>query len=132
MSSGIDHLMINCNDYAAAVRFYSWLMPKLGYPDKITFDDPAPITGFVGDAGSFWVSPSEAAAGGQSFDKRRAGLREIAFRATSRAQIDELTKEIASYGGKILDLPREYNYRPGYYSVFFTDPDGIKLEVVHG
>jgi glyoxylase I family protein len=36
-----------------------------------------------------------------------------------------------SQGGKILDAPREYNYRPGYYSVFFTDPDGIKLEVVH-
>lgn len=131
MNGGIDHLMINCNDYAAATRFYSWLMPTLGYPEKITFDDPAPTTGFFGDGGSFWVSPSEDRAGRQSFDKSRVGLREIAFRATSRAQIDELAKGIASHGGKILDSPREYNYRPGYYSVFFTDPDGIKLEVVH-
>ena len=25
----------------------------------------------------------------------------------------------------------EYPYAPGYYAVFFTDPDGIKLELVH-
>ena len=35
-----------------------------------------------------------------------------------------------AHGGKILDPPSEYAYWPGYYSVFFTDPDGIKLEVV--
>jgi glyoxylase I family protein len=128
---GIDHLMINCNDYKAAIRFYSWLMPKLGYPEKMTFDEPAPMTGFVGDGGGVWVSPSEQSAGSQSFDKRRVGLREVAFRGISRAQIDELAREIVSQGGKILDEPREYDYRPGYYSVFFTDPDGIKLEVVH-
>ena len=27
--------------------------------------------------------------------------------------------------------PEEYGYAPGYYPVFFYDPDGIKLEVVH-
>ena len=31
MRGGIDHVMINCNDFEAAVRFYSWLMPKIGY-----------------------------------------------------------------------------------------------------
>jgi glyoxylase I family protein len=127
----LDHLMINCNDYAAAIRFYSWLMPKIGYPEKRSFETPAAMTGFVGEGGSLWVSPSEQSAGTQSFDKRRVGLREVAFRATSRAQIDDLSREITAHGGKIVDAPQEYGYRPGYYSVFFTDPDGIKLEVVH-
>jgi hypothetical protein len=27
--------------------------------------------------------------------------------------------------------PREYDYIPGYFAVFFYDPDGIKLEIVH-
>jgi glyoxylase I family protein len=31
----------------------------------------------------------------------------------------------------ILDPPRDYpKYEPGYYAVFFLDPDGIKLEYV--
>ena len=25
----------------------------------------------------------------------------------------------------------EYDYTPGYYAVFFYDPDGIKLELLH-
>ena len=27
--------------------------------------------------------------------------------------------------------PEEYSYVPGYYALFFYDPDGIKLEIVH-
>ena len=31
-----------------------------------------------------------------------------------------------------LDPPAEYPlYAPGYYAVFFADPDGLKLEFVH-
>ena len=37
MRGGIDHVMINCNDFEAAVRFYSWLMPKIGYPNSQLF-----------------------------------------------------------------------------------------------
>ena len=33
-------------------------------------------------------------------------------------------------GATVLDPPAEYAYTPGYYAVFFADPDGIKLEVV--
>lgn len=28
-------------------------------------------------------------------------------------------------------MPREYGYTPGYYAVFFFDPDGLKLEIVY-
>jgi glyoxylase I family protein len=134
MPPGIDHLMINCNDYEAAIRFYSWLMPQIGYPQMVSFEQPAPasraINGWFGAGGSLWVSAS-AKASRQPFSKERVGLREIAFRAESRTQIDELANQIPAHGGKILDAPREYDYVPGYYSVFFTDPDGIKLELVH-
>jgi catechol 2,3-dioxygenase-like lactoylglutathione lyase family enzyme len=131
MPSGIDHLMINANDYHKAVGFYGWLMPRIGYPQSITFNEPASMTGYYGDYGSLWVVASEPTRRGETFDKGRVGLREIAFRAESRQQIDDLARDISSHGGRILDLPREYDYRPGYYSVFFTDPDGLKLEVVH-
>jgi glyoxylase I family protein len=122
--------MVNANDYDKAVRFYAWLMPKIGYPRSDTFSEPT-MTGYYGDNGSFWVVPSDEPHRKQTFDKGRVGLREIAFRGESREQIDELARGISAHGGRILDPPREYEYRPGYYSVFFTDPDGLKLEVVH-
>ena len=34
-------------------------------------------------------------------------------------------------GATVPDAPAEYDYEPGYYAVFFTDPDGMKLEFVH-
>jgi catechol 2,3-dioxygenase-like lactoylglutathione lyase family enzyme len=127
---GIDHVMINCCDYEAAVRFYSWLLPRIGFPELMVIDEPAETTGWYGINGSIWVSRA-AGPDGLPFNKERAGLRELAFRADSRADIDDLAQEIESHGGRILDAPREYRYVPGYYAVFFTDPDGIKLELVH-
>ena len=35
------------------------------------------------------------------------------------------------YLGEIESGPEEYDYRPGYYAVFFYDPDGIKLEILY-
>jgi len=123
--------MINCNELERAAKFYTWLMPKIGYERHVKYDQPAPAFGWFGDGGSVWLMQATPELRGDRFDKRRVGIREIAFRAESRAQIDEVSKEIAAQGGKILDAPREYNYAPGYYSVFFTDPDGVKLELVH-
>jgi catechol 2,3-dioxygenase-like lactoylglutathione lyase family enzyme len=54
MPPGIDHLMINSNDYEAAKRFYTWLMPRIGYPQVINFEQPAPTTGWFGAGGSIW------------------------------------------------------------------------------
>jgi catechol 2,3-dioxygenase-like lactoylglutathione lyase family enzyme len=129
--AGIDHVMINANDFERAVKFYSWLMPKLGYPQKHEFGGPDPVIGFSGDSGSVWLMKSAADFRADRFDKRRVGLREIAFGADDRALVNAIAKEIEQHGGKVLDPPKAYpQYTPDYYSVFFTDPDGLKLEVV--
>ncbi len=129
MAGAIDHLMINANSYEKAIKFYSWLIPKIGYPKSETYKQP-PMTGFFSNKGSLWLVHSNPEFLGDSFNKGRIGLREIAFRADSRAEVDAIAKEVESNGGKILDAPKEYDYAPGYYAVFFTDPDGLKLEVV--
>ncbi len=136
MPQGIHHIIINVNDYAAAKYFYSWLMPQIGYPDvKVweTIDDlkPESSAGFVGPLGSFWIRQSDPEFRRDSFARHRVGLCEIAFAAQSRNQIDELAKQISAHGGRVTNLPREYPYTPSYYAVFFTDPDGMKLELMH-
>jgi len=32
---------------------------------------------------------------------------------------------------EIVDAPAEYDYVPGFYAVFFRDPNGIRLEYAH-
>jgi catechol 2,3-dioxygenase-like lactoylglutathione lyase family enzyme len=38
---------------------------------------------------------------------------------------------LSGAGTTIESGPEEYEYTPGYYAVFFYDPDGIKLELLH-
>ena len=45
--------------------------------------------------------------------------------------MDERFEWLRARGAQTESEPREYDYMPGYYAVFFYDPDGIKLELVH-
>jgi len=104
-------------------------MPRLGYPGVW---DAGGVIGFLSPGGSFWLKQADPRYAGETFSKDRVGLCEVAFRAESRAQVDALARDVTGWGGTILDPPREYSeYVPGYYAVFFADPDGIKLELVH-
>jgi catechol 2,3-dioxygenase-like lactoylglutathione lyase family enzyme len=119
---------VNVKDLARARRFYGWLLPRLGYPGVTEHERG---TGWFGAAGSFWVKAAAPRFAADVFHKDRVGLCEVAFRAGSRADVDGLAAGVEDAGGRLLDPPREYAYVPGYYAVFFADPDGLKLELVH-
>jgi len=128
--AGVHHVFLTVNDLRRSRPFYAALMPRLGYPG--TWDEGGPVAGWFGPGGSFWLKTADPRFAGATFSKDRVGLCEVAFRAESRAQVDALARDVEAWGGTILDPPREYpEYVPGYYAVFFTDPDGIKLELVH-
>ena len=129
MSARIDHVIITVNNYERACPFYDWLMSRVGYSAGV--HDYGAMRGWSADSGSFWIKKADAHFASDTFNKDRVGLCEIAFKGESRAQIDDLAKDLEAHGARILDPPREYDYVPGYYAVFFTDPDGIKLEIVH-
>lgn len=130
-TGGIHHVFITVKDIARSRPFYERLMPRLGYPGAWQFDDAGTSLGFLGAGGSFWIKQGDPRFAADTFDKDRVGLCEIAFRAESREQVDALARDLVGWGGTILDPPRAYpEYVPGYYAVFFADPDGIKLEVV--
>ena len=129
-AGGIHHVFLTVNDLQRARSFYGALMPRLGYPG--TWDYGATSVGWLSSGGSFWIKQADPRHAGETFSKDRVGLCEVAFRAESREHIDALARDIPTWGGTILDAPREYpEYVPGYYAVFFADPDGIKLEAVH-
>ena len=91
MRAGVDHIIVNVNDYAAAKRFYAWLMPQIGYPQTTSYDQPQSdvTTGYFGEYGSMWLRPSNPEFRADKFHRHRVGLCEIAFqrRAASRSTI---------------------------------------------
>ena len=64
-------------------------------------------------------------------DRYATGLHHIAFDAPSREVVDAIAAWLREEGAQIDGEAGERGYSPGYYAVFFFDPDGLKLEVVH-
>lgn len=130
-TGGVHHVILTVNELPRSRPFYAALMPRLGYPAIWDYAGGLSV-GWVGPGGSFWIKQADPRHAGATFSKDRVGLCEVAFRAETREQVDALARDVATWGGTIIDPPREYpEYVPGYYAVFFADPDGIKLELVH-
>ena len=63
------------------------------------------------------------------FDQYRAGLHHLCFRARSREDVNTVYEFVVKLGATIVHPPEESEWAPGYYSVLFEDPDGLRLEV---
>jgi catechol 2,3-dioxygenase-like lactoylglutathione lyase family enzyme len=126
------HLDLTVSDLAASIRFYDAFLPRLGYRRLDPFGGGAPCWGIRdGDGGYFSIALVEARSGGAaSHDRYTPGFHHAAFHVDGREEVEAFHELLLGIGATILDPPAEYDYTPGYYAVFFADPDGLKLEVV--
>jgi len=81
-----------------------------------------------GEGGSLGLREADGAG---EVDRYALGLHHLAFDAPSREVVDAIAAWLAGEGAPIDGGPGERGYSAGYYAVFFFDPDGLKLEVVH-
>ena len=141
MEPTIDHIEITVRDMSIAVPFYDKLLPLLGFDiqrkvsavmeqhEKHVVQYDHPRLGFA-------ITSPRSAFAGDAMNRRKPGsLHHLAFKATSRAEVDRLHGELKGIGATIVSPPREYpEYTPpGYYALFFKDLEGIKYEIVcHG
>jgi glyoxylase I family protein len=68
---------------------------------------------------------------GVPYNRYAVGVHHVCLDVPSREVVDERAQWMREQGARIESGPAEYNYTPGYYAVFFYDPDGIKLELLH-
>ncbi len=134
LRGGIDHLDLTVTDPASSDAFYRAVLGYMGFEPVRLADGATHLRIFqLTDAGrrlfSIALQPGKHAG---KHDRYAPGLHHVAFRASSRADVDGLSQVLRDLGAEVLDPPAEYpQYAPGYYALFFTDPDGLKLEFVH-
>jgi catechol 2,3-dioxygenase-like lactoylglutathione lyase family enzyme len=125
-AGSIHHLDLSVRDLRASTDFYDRVLPLLGF--RRFADSPE---GPIWAGASVEVGLQQARAGSAPHDRRAPGLHHLAFTAPTREAVDALHRELVRLGVPVLDPPAEYpEYTPGYYAVFFADPDGVKLEYV--
>jgi glyoxylase I family protein len=128
----LSHIDLTVTDLKSSVEFYDRVLGRLGYRRLDEVGAGAPCWG-VSDAGGgfFTIALKPARPGSRTTHDRYApGLHHLAFHADGREDVDRFHDFLLDIGATVLDPPAEYAYTPGYYAVFFADPDGIKLEVV--
>ena len=130
---GFHHIDLNVSDLGTAKPVYALVLEFLGY--KMVKDDP---NGCEWDLecgrGRVSLGLRPARSEDRKYAHRRyaPGLHHMAWQASSRNEVDALHRLMVTAGIPILDAPAHYpEYSPTYYAVFFEDPDGLKLEVLH-
>ena len=125
------HFDLTVTDLDTSVSFYEIVLTHLGYARTRHYAGDAPCWLYSdGGAVCFGIALHQAR-NTTRHDRYSPGLHHLAFHASSRQQVDSFFRFLGDSDITVLDPPAEYDYTPGYYAVFFSDPDGMKLDVVH-
>jgi catechol 2,3-dioxygenase-like lactoylglutathione lyase family enzyme len=122
--NGIAHIQVSVNRFEECVTFYDQLMPYLGLN---AVERSERVVYYVGGRTGYRVSQYAR----ERHVPTRSGLHHVCFRARRREDIDELYAFLKDLGATMVRAPEEGPWVPGYYSLSFLDPDGIRLEVNH-
>jgi len=126
--NGVAHVMLTVSNFDACLPFYEKLLPFLGMRPVIKQDGWFYC---VGGRTAVGIMRAEERHQGERFVQLRVGLHHVCFRVRERADVDAVHDFLVGIGARVIHPPEDGPWAPGYYSVLFEDPDGIRLEVNH-
>ena len=125
--NGIAHIQLTVNDPGRCVPFWEKLCHFLDMKTLIRADD---LVYCIGSRTGVLVAGAPPDKRDRPFDQQRAGLHHICFRARQREDVDAIYRFLVDeIDARIVHPPEDGEFAPGYYSVLFEDPDGIRLEI---
>ena len=124
--NGMAHVILTVSRFEVARDFYRRLLPQFGM--KVVSDSDR-FFYCVGARTAIGIEPCDPAFTGERFAQQRVGLHHLCLRARSRDAVDKCAALVREMGATVVRGPAEDTWAPGYYSVLFEDPDGIRLEV---
>ncbi|MFQ5776014.1 MAG: VOC family protein [Kiloniellaceae bacterium] len=129
----MNHLRLTVSDIPRAEKFYAPIAEFMGYRLVEKSENRLAWAAMTRSGNLQWLimSAADPDSPNRVHDRYAPGLHHFAWNAETREQVDMLHELLLEHGVKVLDPPAEYDYEPGYYAVFFADPDGLKLELVH-
>ncbi len=124
--NGIAHVYLTVKDFAACLPFYEQLLDFFEMQCLVKTNQ---LYYCVGSRTGVGIRAASQAHRTTPFDQYRAGLHHLCFRARSREDVNAVYEFVVKLGATIVHPPEESEWAPGYYSVLFEDPDGLRLEV---
>jgi catechol 2,3-dioxygenase-like lactoylglutathione lyase family enzyme len=128
--NGIAHIQLTVNDPERCVPFWERFCHFMSMQTLVKGPD---IVYCIGSRTGILVRGAPPEKRDRKFDQDRSGLHHLCFRARSREDVDAIYRFLVDeLAARIVHPPEEGSqFAPGYYSVLFEDPDGIRVEVNH-
>jgi catechol 2,3-dioxygenase-like lactoylglutathione lyase family enzyme len=132
----ISHIAFTVSDLKRSTEFYDKIFKFMGYmpvevPESTQQAMKTQLKAWVGPGYSISIRPSKGEFAQRLYDRNAPGFNHMAFYAEDRSDIEAMDKLLKQMGAHILDPPAEYPYAPGYFAVYFADPDGLKFEFAY-
>ena len=125
----LGHLGVNVRNLSQAKAYYDHLMPLLDFEPYLSAPDQFAYRPGKGKPGTYLFFYPALEDG--DYSRHRAGLQHLAFMVPSRAAVHAVHTKVQELGSDVIHAPQEFpQYHPGYYAMFWHDPDGLMLEVV--
>jgi catechol 2,3-dioxygenase-like lactoylglutathione lyase family enzyme len=123
--NGIAHIQLTVSEMERSTPFYEQLLHSM---EMVTLIKNPQYFYCIGGRTGVAIAPIDPKYRDEIFDQRKLGLHHFCFRARSREDVDAIYRTALSLNAKIIRAPEEGAWAPGYYSVLFEDPDGIRIE----
>ena len=126
---GIDHIYIAVSDLPCSEIFYDRvLLDTLGFrKNKFKLGGKPHIQYFNRHLG-YVLRPAGTKA---THDALTSGLHHLCLRVKSPADVAAVAAQLRGAGIAATDAKLYPLYAPDYWATYFTDPDGIRLEVTN-
>ena len=125
---GIDHIYVSVSNLESSEKFYDVVMTVLGFrKNQFQIDDERHIQYYNRH---FWyvLRPAKS---NKSHDPYVPGLHHFCFRVEDEQEVKAAARQLKQQHIPVSE-PRPYpDYAPDYFAVYFSDPDGIKLEITN-
>ena len=128
----IDHIDLAVADVERSLEFYLQVLGPLGVEELVRYPSYRGTEEIVylriGDSGQA-LGLRQADGGEHRYYE--VGLEHLALSVDSRDEVDEAYRRCLEAGARIHFPPEEDRDIPGYVELFFFDPDGFRIEIVH-
>jgi catechol 2,3-dioxygenase-like lactoylglutathione lyase family enzyme len=126
--NGVAHVVLTVSQWDRCRPFYQALLSFLGLKQVFATDESLY---YVGGRTAVGVGPCTKERAAERFVQGAVGLHHVCFRARSREDVDSVHRFLVTSNARVVHPPEEGPWAPGYYSVLFEDPAGVRLEVNH-
>lgn len=127
--NGIAHIQFTITQPEIGLPFWESLCHFMGMKTLIRNEETVYC---IGGRTGLLARAAPADKRNKPFDQWTAGLHHFCLRARSREDVDAIAQHAVSLGANLVHPPEDGDeFAPGYYSVLFEDPDGIRIEINH-